>query len=735
MNSHLLARFRSVLFLFYSATLVLLSLLTTSAHAEIRVLAAGSDIAQATEEIFANGKLVGHVDRPGWTVYRELTTKDIVANYDVLLIPYNTPDWQYDFDWNTRVLPFLASGGGVVWEAPMTTGTGGSPLFDQRGRRYTCPDGTICWIPDTPLTVLAAPGISDGITSDFTFTTGYFASWDSRLTPFLQADALGLGTITYGLYGEINAGRIVITQNAQDDSGLSTGTAAEINAYNLLANKLQWSASSTLPPDPNLRFVPSLDGLTEADAVTALQDLGFATTVYYTITNDDISGNVVSQDPQPGAGGFVGNTVTLFVVAPPTGPEVTVPDVNNMVTADAITTLNAIGLDQGTLTWNSDPIVPSGSIVTQNPVAGNTSYEGWSVDMVESTGPNTGYVPVVKYKTQVDAQTVLAAAGYATGAITTQNHNVIPAGYVISQTPTGDSALTAGGAVDLVISAGPAGTTLVTVPDVAGLPQADAETTLTNAGLTFSITAAFSDTVVAGVVISQTPAAATDVASGSVVELVVSAGPAPATVEVPDVVGLAQTAAQTSITDAGLVVGTVSTSNSDTVAAGNVISQTPAATTSVAPGSAVDLVVSTGPALIAVPGVTGLTQADAETAITNAGLTVGTVTTASSNTVAAGSVISQTPAGGTEVTTGSSVDLVVSSGPALVTVPSVVGLTYSTATANINAAGLTVGSVSTVLTRRSCGVVRSQTPSGGTNVQAGSAVDLVVTRTRFCNPL
>ena len=101
---------------------------------------------------------------------------------------------------------------------------------------------------------------------------------------------------------------------------------------------------------------------------------------------------------------------------------------------------------------------------------------------------------------------------------------------------------------------------------------------------------------------------------------------------VPVVIGLTQAAAQSAITAAGLVVGTVSTANSNTVAAGNVISQTPVATTDVAPGSAVDLVVSSGPALITVPSVTGLSQATAVTAITNAGLTVGNVTTASSST-------------------------------------------------------------------------------------------------------
>ena len=68
-------------------------------------------------------------------------------------------------------------------------------------------------------------------------------------------------------------------------------------------------------------------------------------------------------------------------------------------------------------------------------------------------------------------------------------------------------------------------------------------------------------------------------------------------VSVPNVVGLTQSAATTAITGAGLVVGTVTQQSSATVPAGSVISQNPAAGTSVAAGSAVNLVVSTGPAL------------------------------------------------------------------------------------------------------------------------------------------
>jgi hypothetical protein len=89
-----------------------------------------------------------------------------------------------------------------------------------------------------------------------------------------------------------------------------------------------------------------------------------------------------------------------------------------------------------------------------------------------------------------------------------------------------------------------------------------------------------------------------------------------------------------------------------------VISQTPIAGTSVVAGTAVALVVSSGPPPVATPDVVGMTQATATTTITGAGLAV-TVTTVSSTIFPSGTVISQTPVAGTSVAAGSTVALVV----------------------------------------------------------------------------
>src|SRR3954468_14892793 len=267
-------------------------------------------------------------------------------------------------------------------------------------------------------------------------------------------------------------------------------------------------------------------------------------------------------------------------------------------------------------------------------------------------------VPNVAGLTQTAASSAIVAAGLTVGTVTRVSSLTVPSGSVISQTPAAATESGSTLAVDLVVSSGS-----VAVPNVAGLTQSAATTAITAAGLTVAtITTSSSTTVPSGSVISQNPAAATQVATGSAVALVVSSGPAQ--VAVPNVVGLTQAAATTSITNAGLKVGTITNSASAIVPAGSVISQSPVGGAQVASGSSVALVVSSGLAQASVPNVVGLTQGAASTAIISASLTVGAVTTASSSTVPAGTVINESPAAGTLVATGSAVSLLVSSGPA-----------------------------------------------------------------------
>lgn len=265
----------------------------------------------------------------------------------------------------------------------------------------------------------------------------------------------------------------------------------------------------------------------------------------------------------------------------------------------------------------------------------------------------------------------------------------------------------------------------VKVPNVVGLWRDEAILDLFKAGLRIGDVREETSTSVSDHhVISEFPAAGTEVKGGSKVDLVIARAPE---VKVPDVVGLTLGAAKTALDKVDLKVGRIEEKPSTTVAAGLIISQHPQAGTTVREDRKVRLVVSKGTSQDTVPNVIGATQAAAATAIASAGLTVGTVTSQSSPTVAAGLVISESPAAGSTVISGSAVNLVVSTGVAKVTVPNVVGLTQAAATTAITGAGLAVGSVTTQSSSTvAAGLVISESPVAGTTVTSNSTVALIV---------
>ena len=169
------------------------------------------------------------------------------------------------------------------------------------------------------------------------------------------------------------------------------------------------------------------------------------------------------------------------------------------------------------------------------------------------------------------------------------------------------------------------------------------------------------------------PSFIADLAGTYIIQLIVSDGTMSSNIDtvkvttmalvtVPDVVGMAQPSASSLITSTGLTLGSVTQVYSDTVASGEVISQDPEPQTIVLIGSAVDLVVSQGVYMVTVPDVTGLLQADAESAINTGELSVGSVTEEYIDTQPAGHVFQQDPPAGTLVPHDTTVDIAVSLG-------------------------------------------------------------------------
>ncbi|HEY7121208.1 MAG TPA: Stk1 family PASTA domain-containing Ser/Thr kinase [Solirubrobacterales bacterium] len=139
-------------------------------------------------------------------------------------------------------------------------------------------------------------------------------------------------------------------------------------------------------------------------------------------------------------------------------------------------------------------------------------------------------------------------------------------------------------------------------------------------------------------------------------------------------------------------------------------------------GSTVTLSVSSGPAIKAVPDVSGLTEPEATKRLEGAGFKV-TVRQEFSKTVKKGLAIGTEPAVGTQLSTAQPVTLVISRGANTVSVPSVVGMDDQAALATLQNAGL-----SGVLVQRDStepeGKVLSQSPGAGKVVARGTQVTI-----------
>ena len=172
---------------------------------------------------------------------------------------------------------------------------------------------------------------------------------------------------------------------------------------------------------------------------------------------------------------------------------------------------------------------------------------------------------------------------------------------------------------------------------------------------------------------------------------------------------------------------------SATVDADSVIRTDPPAGTKVADGTMVILYVSSGKTQVAVPDLTGMTEAEAQIALENAKLTLGTITEGNSPSVAKGAVLSTDPVSSSQVAQGSVVNLLISNG--LVTVPDVVNKNLSDAIRILQ--GPDVALTVTTSSQQPCAggaaplgvIVLQQSIPAGT-AAAGSAITIYVSCTQ-----
>jgi serine/threonine-protein kinase len=217
-----------------------------------------------------------------------------------------------------------------------------------------------------------------------------------------------------------------------------------------------------------------------------------------------------------------------FLIGSDGGNVVTVPSLDGLTIEQAAETLAEYELRIGAQTPEISER-PEGTIIAQQPAAGEGIEQGQAVNVTVSTGREQSTVPqLVGLTTLDDVRVALSDFGLVLGAITESDSNQ-PGGYVLEQNPGEGTQVAAGSAVDIVVSSG-----LVELPNVTGATEAQARSDLAQAGFEVQVVEQESSISSPGQVLAQSPQPGTQLARGSLVTITVAiAVPVPTPTDVP----------------------------------------------------------------------------------------------------------------------------------------------------------------------------------------------------------
>ena len=226
-------------------------------------------------------------------------------------------------------------------------------------------------------------------------------------------------------------------------------------------------------------------------------------------------------------------------------------------------------------------------VFDQDPREGQEVEVGFIVTIRVSRASETVLLPNVENQTEEQASQTLRDEGLRVDIVREASDD-IDEGLVISMSPQPNQQVNKDTLVTITVSAGRA---QVDIPDVRGLSSGDASNRLGQEGLPSpDIILESSSEVESGLVIRTDPPVGTAVAKDRKIILYVSKGPE--TELVPPLVGLTQAAAEQAILNKGFVIGIEFVDVlPDSPEAGKVISQDPAANSSIEVGTEVKITV------------------------------------------------------------------------------------------------------------------------------------------------
>ena len=270
-------------------------------------------------------------------------------------------------------------------------------------------------------------------------------------------------------------------------------------------------------------------------------------------------------------------------------------------------------------------------------------------------------VPDVRGMSEENAKALLNKKRLGIHVVTRKESKKYKAGKISKQTPEAGEKVSKHTKIEVVVSSGLVRSKKA-IPDVSGMSETEAQNKLEDAGFKVTSSFQYDDSVESGKVISTTPEAGTKAEKGSTVTMLVSQGSNKKTV--PDVRGMADATAQSTIKSYGFNVGTVTYDYSDSVEKGMVISQTVEPGTKASAGTSISITVSNGPKpeeKIEVQSFVGQPVSALKSWAVSNGININETKKGPSNTYPEGYITSMTPSSGT-ISKGGTISYEVSSG-------------------------------------------------------------------------
>ncbi len=262
----------------------------------------------------------------------------------------------------------------------------------------------------------------------------------------------------------------------------------------------------------------------------------------------------------------------------------------------------------------------------------------------------------------------------------------------------------------------------VVVPSIVGATQDEALGALSPLGLTLVISEKrFDEEISEGQIIESDPAGGGKVDAGGQVNAILSKGAE--RYLIPSLVGLTPEAAVNLLAKSPIKVGDLTEVFSDQAPMGFVISSSPAVGKKVKRDAVINLLISKGIETIDVTSYVGKSADQALNELTEGGFDVETVNEFSES-VLAGTVITQVPSGGAPLAKGTKITLTVSKGSQYVFIPNIFSLTEAKARAAL--ADLELKVVVKKIGVKKVKAVTNISPKIGTKVKRGSTVTITV---------